>query len=315
MKTGNPGMPYSRDSLLSRGREHVYRGRELDEIAFPLGGIGTGSISIGGWGQLRDFEIFNRPNKGLMFNYTFFTLFARERGQSGVTRVVQGPVGGSNFAGSGSGVTRFDGSGLPHFRSVDFVGGFPFAQLNFDDPKMPLEVSLEAYNPFIPLNPDDSGLPAAIFYFHLKNPTDNEVEATLFANLENKTGHPEVGGGRIGYYETDSVRGLSMSTRKHKPDSPRYGTLALSTPHEDLCVQTHWFRGGWFDALHRFWDQASEGEREWNRYRHHRAEDNDPLRPIRSIASLDNLAYTQLRQVLGGGRIQREMVQLLRYNP
>ena len=33
-------------------------------IAFPLGGIGTGTISLGGRGNLRDWEIFNRPDKG-----------------------------------------------------------------------------------------------------------------------------------------------------------------------------------------------------------------------------------------------------------
>lgn len=51
-----------------------------------------------------------------------------------------------------------------------------------------------------------------------------------------------------------------MSTRKHPPESPRFGTLALATTHRDTRVQTRWLRGGWFDAWHRFWDRASEGE-------------------------------------------------------
>ena len=33
-----------------------FTGRQLDEIAFPLGGIGTGCISLGSWGQLRDWD-------------------------------------------------------------------------------------------------------------------------------------------------------------------------------------------------------------------------------------------------------------------
>src|ERR1051325_10578891 len=36
----------------------IFSQGELSRIAFPLGGIGTGSISLGGRGQLRDFEIF-----------------------------------------------------------------------------------------------------------------------------------------------------------------------------------------------------------------------------------------------------------------
>jgi hypothetical protein len=33
--------------------------QSLEEIAFPLGGIGTGCVSLGGRGELRDWEIFN----------------------------------------------------------------------------------------------------------------------------------------------------------------------------------------------------------------------------------------------------------------
>src|SRR5208283_2813215 len=34
----------------------TFSGRNLKMIAFPLGGIGTGTISLGGRGQLRDWE-------------------------------------------------------------------------------------------------------------------------------------------------------------------------------------------------------------------------------------------------------------------
>ncbi len=47
-------LPYAEKELLKRGPQLTYRGRNLDQIAFPLGGIGTGTISLGGWGQLRD---------------------------------------------------------------------------------------------------------------------------------------------------------------------------------------------------------------------------------------------------------------------
>lgn len=39
-----------------------YAGDALLEIAFPLGGIGTGCVSPGGRGALRDCEIFGRPD-------------------------------------------------------------------------------------------------------------------------------------------------------------------------------------------------------------------------------------------------------------
>lgn len=275
MKGRNPQIPYTLHELFAQGKPRVYRGRQLDQIAFPLGGIGTGSISLGGWGQLRDFEIFNRPQKGLMFDYTFFTLHAKTASGYFATRVVQGPVGGDNFNEGGSGVSRLNASGLPHFRSVAFEGAFPFARLYLEDPRMPLRVTLEAYNPFIPLNPDDSGLPIAIFHFTLHNPTDTAVEAVLYANLENKLGYPEVGGGVIEATDSGRVRGLKMSTRKHAPESPRYGTLALVTTHDRVQIQTHWLRAGWFDALDYFWRQASEGRLEENAEPAYREERTD----------------------------------------
>ena len=32
-------------------------------VALPLGGIGTGGVSLGGRGELRDWEIANKPAK------------------------------------------------------------------------------------------------------------------------------------------------------------------------------------------------------------------------------------------------------------
>ena len=42
----------------------IYKNEDLNEISFPLGGIGTGSIGLAGNGQLIDWEIFNKPSKG-----------------------------------------------------------------------------------------------------------------------------------------------------------------------------------------------------------------------------------------------------------
>jgi len=53
-----------------------YDGDHLKEVAFPLGGIGTGTVALGGRAELRDFEILNRPAKGFNPPYTFFALRA-----------------------------------------------------------------------------------------------------------------------------------------------------------------------------------------------------------------------------------------------
>src|ERR1043166_2672347 len=54
----------------------VFEGQHLAMISFPLGGVAAGSLGLGGRGQLRDWEIFNRPNKGFRPSYAFPSIWA-----------------------------------------------------------------------------------------------------------------------------------------------------------------------------------------------------------------------------------------------
>src|SRR6266851_4920131 len=51
-----------------------------------------------------------------------------------------------------------------------------------------VRVTLEAFSPFIPLDADDSGLPAILFNFTVTNPTDKTWLASLGASLQNVAG-------------------------------------------------------------------------------------------------------------------------------
>ena len=64
------------------------------EFRFLLGGIGTGSISVGNRGQLCDWEIFNKPNKNTPYPYTFFSLFSRFEGEKGEVRILESRLRG-----------------------------------------------------------------------------------------------------------------------------------------------------------------------------------------------------------------------------
>ena len=47
-----------------------YEDRFIEKIAMPVGGIGTGNISIGGNGQWKDVEIMNKPGMGFYGSVT-----------------------------------------------------------------------------------------------------------------------------------------------------------------------------------------------------------------------------------------------------
>ncbi|MGC8794736.1 MAG: GH116 family glycosyl-hydrolase, partial [Bryobacteraceae bacterium] len=105
-----------------------FEGDALREIAFPLGGIGTGTVSLAGYGNLRDWEIFNRPNKGGVLPFTFAALRLEGGGlKTPLIRVLEGRPH-PPFTGA-SGVPRETALGLPRFRDAIFTGAYPFAQV------------------------------------------------------------------------------------------------------------------------------------------------------------------------------------------
>ena len=104
-------------------RDHV------EKIALPLGGIGTGTVSLGGRGNLVDWEIMNRPAKG----YTpyggqqtgpFFAIHvAGGNASTSFTRALEGPLPLSAYEAS-HGSTAVN-HGLPRFRNVSFAAAYP----------------------------------------------------------------------------------------------------------------------------------------------------------------------------------------------
>ncbi|MCE5260343.1 MAG: non-lysosomal glucosylceramidase [Chloroflexi bacterium] len=263
---------YSAEELYTLGAPLLYQGQQLNEIRFPLGGIGTGCVSLSGRGELLDWEIFNRPNKGSVLPFSFITLWVKPEDMPSLTRVVQAQPappftgqGGGDYRGYGFGAPRDNGWGLPHMRGASMRGEFPFAEILFEDAALPLQVKLEAYSPFIPLNPDDSGIPIAVLRYHIRNTSQHPIELSLAANLFNPIGYPGaglfsgkfLGQNRNAYQDNGQVRGLVMSSDRLSVSDPAYGTLCLSTTWERVFHQNCWLRSGWFDAMHDFWDHFS----------------------------------------------------------
>lgn len=240
-----------------------YKGKNLREIRFPLGGIGTGCVNICGNGRLCDFEIFDRPDKGGYNGYTHFSVKASKGGKTFV-KSLQGDYDGSfmgeyrriPYAGYGFGPPAETMAGFPHFKSVVFDGDFPMAKLSFSDADFPGRITLTAFNPLVPYDAFNSGLPAAFFEAEYENTSDEPIEFTAAFSVRNpfaSSVNEYVGG------ELKGVRLINAATSD--VNAPDYGNLSVVTDCENACVQKYWYRGGWQDGIVTFFREFENSPR------------------------------------------------------
>ncbi len=257
-------IPFSQQELLATANARTFTGAQLGEIAFPLGGIGTGTVSLGGRGDFRDWEIFNRPNKGKVLPFTFVALWAKPASGTPVVKVVEAPLQ-PPFRGR-DGVPRFSAQGLPRLAGARFTGAYPFAEIAFEDTSLPVSVSLEAFNPFIPLQVDDSALPVAILRYKVTNRSTGPVDLALAFSILNAVGYDgktpldsetfEGFGQNITRLRRESsMSGLDLRSNKYEPDNIRFGSMALVTRHPEITGRTAWEGGQWWDSFQKWFDE------------------------------------------------------------
>lgn len=233
----------------------IYHGEKTKNISFPLGGIGTGSIGLAGNGALKDFEIFNRPNKNSYNGYTHFALRVSD-GVNSTVKVLQGDVkehligaDNDNYSGFGFGPRECTMAGYPHFRDVSFEGTFPIATLSFSEEKFPIAARLVAFNPLIPHDDFHSSLPAAFFEWELENVGQREVECALCFSVQN----PADSSLNEEIFENDH-RGILFKDAVRSENEIGYCDLCVLTDHANTVAQAYWYRGEWQDDPTVFWN-------------------------------------------------------------
>ena len=241
-----------------------FSGRQLAMLAFPLGGVGAGSIGLGGRGQLRDWEIFNHPDKGRSPAYAFPAIRARVGTVEPVARVLESRLIPPFEAWGGLSPDRV--SGLARLESATFTGEYPLAKIAFHDRDLPVRVSLEAFTPIIPLDADASGLPVAILRYVVTNPASQAAEVSIAFSLDNPVG-VGVRGEQRGwrrrnrraseYRETGKLAGLLMTNPGTAHDAPLAGSFALCVagPGEGRVTYLRgWPHAKWWASPLLFWD-------------------------------------------------------------
>jgi len=234
------------------------RDTHLDRIAFPLGGIGAGMISMEGTGALSQVSLRHRPDV-----YHEPQAFAALHVKGAKTaRVLEGPVpmwkafgsvAGNRFGEPGNGLTGCT-YGLPRFAGASFHARFPFATVSLADPPMPVAVEITGWSPFTPGAADDSSLPVAALEYRFKNRSAKAVKGMFSfhaAYLMMIADNARICTTRGGFV-------LEQPPARDKPEAE--GAFAAFTDNTATAVDAAWFRGGWFDPLTMAWNHVSAGK-------------------------------------------------------
>ncbi len=253
-----------------------YDQNHLLNIALPLGGIGTGTVSLGGRGELRAWEIMNKPGKKYSTvtignNAPFFAIYVKPDGKEPLTKALIGPLHASEYQ-------HYEGRpvnhhGMPRFSSASFDAAYPFGQVNLSDDLLPVSVKIRGFNPLIPGNSDASSIPIAILTYEVTNNTDAPMEVSVCGTMRNFIGQdgskyyrdwkgdfiPTGASKNINAFrESEAIRGIYMTSNGVETTDAAWGTIALTTPDKGIVT---WRRSStpndWENATLDFWDDFS----------------------------------------------------------
>ena len=238
----------------ARAYNSDYAGEYLNQVAFPLGGIGAGMLCLEGTGCLSHVSLRNRPD---VYNEPCVFAAVAVKGEPGHARVLEGPVParkifGPPGTGNGAAGTTY---GLPRCARTTFKTAFPFGIVTLSEPTLPLEVQLTGWSPFVPGDPDNSSLPVAGLEYRFTNRGRSPVEAVFSLNAKNFMAvgnNPQavrpIAGGFI----------LWGGSAKERPWEEGAFSATVSDP--EVKVNHAWFRGGWWDPLTLAWNDVARAE-------------------------------------------------------
>ena len=164
----------------------TYEGEFLRRVKMPLGGIGTGTISLSGRGSLVDWELRGHPDKGFVpGSYktwsSHFAIRCETAEGKKVARLLEGPILPEEYEGWEG--CSLPNHGYPRFPKATFKTAYPLAQVELEDPQVPVRICLEAMNPLVPGDSSASGIPAAMLRWRIRNPSASSVKVSVCGSL------------------------------------------------------------------------------------------------------------------------------------
>jgi len=159
----------------------------------------------------------------------------------------------------GEGYRRGGFEGFPRFQKCEFKGEFPFGEAKIADAAIPLQVTVSAWNPFIPLDDKNSSIPCVILEYSFHNASQQPVEFEFSYHLSHLASGcaPDDKNSR-----NAALRGRGVFfTNVEDPKSEAFGSACLIAVGGRPKVKGMWLRSpGWeFDSLSALWREVSTG--------------------------------------------------------
>ncbi len=234
----------------------IYSGEALRAVAMPLGGLGTGNLALKGDGSLVQWQISNRIDHKAYVPHSFFGI---SWGYNTGRVLISDELWGSEISDpktSNDHVVPSElkvwASGLPLVRVASYEGQYPASKITYDaGADCPFSITMTAWSPMVPENPDDSGWPVAVFDFEITNRGDKKYPARLLATLQNITGwngisvingrqNPGYGGNRNHADRIGGVRAVTLGNASLAEDDPSNGEQALLITGEKVTLIPQW---------------------------------------------------------------------------
>lgn len=219
--------------IKSKDKPEVFRGNQLKFVGMPIGGICAGQVYLGGDGRLWYWDIFNinridpiNPGAGDKFYLNPMTQDYRfEQGFS--IRINKAITAFSKKLSTGG------------FSDISFRGEYPIGKVDYIDADIPVSVKLESFTPFMPTDHENSGFPAVVMQYHIKNESKETLELEIMGWLQNMANYftsKNTKGKHINSIsKTDGLLQLinSSSVEEKALSAPDYGNMTLSLLNAD----------------------------------------------------------------------------------
>jgi len=188
-------------SLFNRGTATAYlkSRNELKYIGMPVGGLHAGTVYVGGDGRLWLWQIYNESFEGVHegidpkeVNWNDGISLRKIRSRDGSAYVEPSIANNRRVLEQGFAVKiSYEGKTIikelneDHWDEVSFQGSYPIATITYSSKDFPLEIQLNVYSPFIPLEAEESALPATILRVGVVNTSKKPIDISLLGWMEN----------------------------------------------------------------------------------------------------------------------------------